>query len=133
MESKRESVEAGVRETVPELTETEIQDLIARSNEAKEKAYAPYSKFRVGAALLTESGNVFTGIHSVDLWLLCVLIALCPLTVGCNVENCAYPLCTCAERCAVVKAVSEGQTTFRAVAVATYVTCFIMFMYLCIW
>ena len=38
---------------------------------------------------------------------------------GCNVENCAYPLCTCAERCAVVKAVSDGYTHFKAIAVST--------------
>ena len=98
MESKREDVPAGERETVPPLTEDEIRDLIARSNKAKEMAYAPYSNFRVGAALLTDSGDIFT---------------------GCNVENCAYPLCTCAERCAVVKAISEGQRSFRAIAVSS--------------
>ncbi len=50
-----------IREPCFQVTEDEIKDLIARSAEAKEKAYAPYSKFRVGAALLTEKGDVFTG------------------------------------------------------------------------
>ncbi len=61
MESVKEIVTPVVRGTVPALTEDEIKDLIARSAEAKEKAYAPYSEFRVGAALLTEKGDVFTG------------------------------------------------------------------------
>ena len=72
--------------------------LIADALAAKEKAYAPYSKFRVGAALLTESGEIFT---------------------GCNVENASYGLTNCAERTAVFKAVSEGHTKFKAIAVVT--------------
>ena len=74
------------------------RDLIARAAEARERAYAPYSHYQVGAALRTRSGQVFT---------------------GCNVENAAYPLCTCAERTAVVKAVSEGERTFEAIAIVT--------------
>lgn len=74
------------------------QDLIRQAQAARERAYAPYSKYTVGAALLTASGQVFT---------------------GCNVENAVYPLCTCAERTAVVKAVSEGQREFAAIAIAT--------------
>jgi len=62
----------------------------------REKAYAPYSNFSVGAALLTEDGSVFT---------------------GCNVENAAYGACICAEQTAIVKAVSEGQQTFKAIAI----------------
>jgi cytidine deaminase len=73
-------------------------ELIALAQQARERAYAPYSGFPVGAALLGRSGKVFT---------------------GCNVENAAYPLTTCAERTAVVKAVSEGERAFEAIAVVT--------------
>ena len=72
--------------------------LIALAREARERAYAPYSRFPVGAALLGRSGRVYT---------------------GCNVENAAYPLTTCAERTAVAKAVSEGEQAFEAIAVIT--------------
>lgn len=64
----------------------------------REKAYAPYSKYKVGAALLTNDGKIFT---------------------GCNVENAAYGEAICAERTAVVKAVSEGHQNFVGIAVAT--------------
>jgi len=74
------------------------QDLVAAARNARQRAYAPYSKFPVGAALRTQSGRVFT---------------------GCNVENAAYPLTTCAERTAVSKAVSEGEREFEAIAVVT--------------
>ncbi len=80
------------------MTESTEADLIALARRARERAYAPYSNFAVGAALLGRSGRVFT---------------------GCNVENAAYPLCTCAERAAVVKAVSEGEREFVAIAVVT--------------
>jgi cytidine deaminase len=74
------------------------QRLLEQAREARERAYAPYSRYRVGAALLGRSGRIYT---------------------GCNVENAVYPLCTCAERTAVVKAVSEGEREFIALAVVT--------------
>lgn len=70
--------------------------LIIKALEARENAYAPYSRFRVGAALLTASGSVYT---------------------GCNIENAAYGPCNCAERTAFFKAISEGVRSFRAIAV----------------
>ena len=73
-------------------------ELIARAVEARRRAYAPYSGYTVGAALLTPGGHIYTGV---------------------NVENAAYPDSLCAERVAVVKAVSEGDCEFVMVAVAT--------------
>ncbi len=73
-------------------------DLVSLARQAREQAYTPYSHFPVGAALLGRSGQVFT---------------------GCNVENASYPLCICAERTALFKAVSEGERDFEAIAVVT--------------
>jgi cytidine deaminase len=73
------------------------EDLFARAGEATANAHAPYSNYRVGAALLADSGEVIT---------------------GSNVENVSYGLTICAERAAVVRAVSEGHRSFRAIAVA---------------
>lgn len=73
-------------------------ELIRESLEAKEKAYCPYSKYFVGAALVGESGKVYQ---------------------GCNVENASYGLTICAERAAVFRAVSEGEKNFTAIFIAT--------------
>lgn len=75
-----------------------IQELLDASVKAKGMSYSPYSKFRVGAALLTKSNDIIT---------------------GCNVENVSYGLAICAERTALVKAVSEGHREFKAIAVST--------------
>ena len=71
-------------------------ELIRAAEEMLDKAYAPYSGFRVGAALLCADGRVFT---------------------GCNVENASYGAAICAERTAAVKAVSEGAVKFSAIAI----------------
>jgi cytidine deaminase len=73
-------------------------ELIANATHSREQAYAPYSKFKVGAALLGKTGRVYT---------------------GCNVENAAYGPSMCAERTAVFKAVSEGEREFEVIAVVT--------------
>src|SRR5512135_1355235 len=76
----------------------EWQSLIELANEARRRAYAPYSKYSVGAALRTRSGRLFTGV---------------------NIENAAYPASICAERTAIFKAVSEGERDFEVIAVVT--------------
>ena len=73
-----------------------IDQLIEEAKIAREKAYVPYSKFGVGAALLTKDGKVY---H------------------GCNIENAAYSMCNCAERTALFKAYSEGEREFILLAV----------------
>lgn len=78
------------------MTEKEKQILIEKSLEARKFSYVPYSNFRVGAALLTATGDIIT---------------------GCNIENAAYSPTNCAERTAVFKAVSEGITQFKAIAI----------------
>lgn len=75
-----------------------IQVLLEVAKNARKNAYVPYSKYRVGAALLASSGNVYA---------------------GCNVENASYGLAICGERTAYVKAISEGEREFVAIAVMT--------------
>ena len=85
-----------------ELSKTEVETiinvLIEIARNTRENAYAPYSDYKVGAALLTAEGTVYS---------------------GCNVENAAYGMSICAERTAVVKAISEGVREFEAIAVVT--------------
>lgn len=70
--------------------------LIKEAKLAREGAYTPYSSFKVGAALLSESGKIYT---------------------GCNIENAAYPVSCCAERVAIFKAISSGEKIFKQMAV----------------
>jgi cytidine deaminase len=77
---------------------SEYEQLIAEALRARENAHAPYSNFRVGAALRSTSGRIFG---------------------GCNVENATYGLTVCAERVAIFKAISEGEHGFDAIAVVT--------------
>ncbi len=74
----------------------EYQGLISAAKKAKLTAYAPYSKFHVGAAVLTVDGQIFT---------------------GCNIENSSFSLTICAERVAIFKAISHGASKFKAIAV----------------
>lgn len=73
-----------------------VEKLLNAAAAARERAYAPYSKFRVGAAILTKEGRYYT---------------------GCNVENVSYGLTCCAERVALFKAVSNGERDFEAIAI----------------
>jgi len=80
------------------LTSSQRQRLIAAARAASRASYAPYSKFRVGAAVLTRSGRIFS---------------------GCNVENASYGLANCAERTAIFSAIAAGDRGIVAVAVYT--------------
>lgn len=80
------------------ITKQEKQDLIDLANTARQRAYAPYSNYPVGAVVRTRSGRLFTGV---------------------NVENAAYPQTMCAERVAIFKAVSEGEQEFEVISVVT--------------
>ncbi|HHM23455.1 MAG TPA: cytidine deaminase [Bacteroidetes bacterium] len=77
---------------------TEEDRLVAKAQEAQRNAHAPYSHFHVGAALVTDSGEIYS---------------------GCNVESSSYGLTVCAERVAIFKAVSEGKKQFRKMAIVT--------------
>lgn len=80
------------------INEEEKKTLIQTSLKARENAYTPYSHYKVGAALKTKSGKIYT---------------------GCNIENASYGLTICAERTAMFKAVSEGDRDFETIVIAT--------------
>ena len=82
----------------PHASSGEFESLIAAAKSARENAHAAYSNFRVGAGLRATSGRIFG---------------------GCNVENATYGLTVCAERVAILKAISEGERGFDAIAVVT--------------
>jgi cytidine deaminase len=73
-------------------------DLVRIASEVRKWAYTPYSNYKVGAAVLTDSGRIYDGV---------------------NIENAAFPVTVCAERTAIFKAVSNGETNFQAIAVIT--------------
>ena len=78
------------------MNNIDINQLFIKALDASYHAYAPYSKFKVGAAVVTSSGLIFT---------------------GCNVENASYGATICAERVALLKAISEGYRSFEAIAI----------------
>lgn len=80
------------------MIDADRQQLVSHAIAAREQAYAPYSQFLVGAALLAESG---------------------PIITGCNVENASFGLTICAERNALFAAVAQGHRRFQAIAIAT--------------
>lgn len=84
------------------MNEADRERLISAARTAMDQAYAPYSGFRVGAAVLTSDGRVFA---------------------GCNVENASYPVTLCAERAALAAAVCAGLRDFEAVAIVTESLC----------
>jgi len=86
------------KSTLPLLPSAMVMRAFRIAIEARNSAYAPYSKFRVGAGLLAKTGKIFA---------------------GCNVENCSYGGTICAERTAIVKAVSDGQLEFSDIVVVT--------------
>jgi cytidine deaminase len=96
MEEKALKLAGVTREGQPAATPTDAQ-LVALAREAMARSYSPYSRFKVGACLLSADGRIYT---------------------GCNVENASFGLTNCAERTALFKAVSEGATSFAAIAIA---------------
>ena len=86
----------GMERQLDKISLTDNKTLIRQALAAREKAYAPYSGYKVGAALLTKEGVIYT---------------------GCNIENASYTPTNCAERTALFKAVSEGERDFEAIAI----------------
>jgi len=80
------------------INQQEKQALVDLANTARQRAYAPYSNYHVGSSLRTKSGRIFTGV---------------------NIENAGYSHTICAERVAIFKAVSEGETEFEVITVVT--------------
>ena len=81
------------------ITKEQEKQIIETAKIARDSAYCPYSKFRVGSAILTSNNKIY---------------------YGCNIENASYPATICAERTAAVKAISEGEKKFKAIVVAVY-------------
>lgn len=102
-EGHREMLKRGEALLQAYYKERQRRELLRRAARAREFAYAPYSAFRVGAALLTQDGRVFT---------------------GCNVENASFGVTLCAERVALGKAISEGAKAFTAIAIVSDATSF---------
>ncbi|CAF3544607.1 unnamed protein product [Rotaria sp. Silwood1] len=97
--STSQSKEASSRGISPRINRNKTPTkLFVEAHLAKHKAYCPYSNFRVGAAILTSTGKIYS---------------------GCNIENASYALATCAERTALVKAVSEGEHSFEKIAITS--------------
>ena len=80
------------------VKDCQFSELVCAAKRSLENAYSPYSNYKVGAALLTSDGKIFT---------------------GCNIENGSYGASNCAERTAVFKAISEGERSFSAIAIAS--------------
>nr|WP_274542161.1 cytidine deaminase [Clostridium tetani] len=78
------------------MNKIDYKELIKKAMEARELAYVPYSNFKVGAAILTEDNNIYN---------------------GCNIENASFGATNCAERTAIFKAISEGKTKIKAIAI----------------
>jgi len=83
---------------MPDIPESTLKDLIVKARYASEHAYCPYSKFRVGATVLTDTGDIFS---------------------GCNVENASYGLTICAERNAIFQMVARAKQRIKAVVIYT--------------
>lgn len=116
-----------------ELTTEKIDSLIELCTSMLNQSYCPYSRFAVGAVLVTDCGKIFTGklilfqqlsirltpLSSNNPYLPCISYIIAHTSPGCNVESASYGLAICAERTAAVKAVSEGFRKFKACFVTT--------------